>query len=107
MPTTPTSKFFGQQQRAVGNDKGGGGLFSQVPVTLKSRSSCDSTDSSSSGIDLLEAKSNYRIMVLGANKTGKTSIIVQFLYDKFTASHKETVADDMYRGKRKIMATHS
>ena len=62
--------------------------------------SCDSTDSSNSstGNDLAMAKSNYRILVLGAKRVGKTSIIRQFLYDKFSLSYKETV-DDMYRGE--------
>ena len=64
--------------------------------------SCDSTDSSSSGIELSDAKSNYRIMVLGAGRTGKTSIIRQFLYDKFSQVHQETLADDMYRGTNNI-----
>ena len=48
--------------------------------------------------DLLAAKPNYRIMVLGAKKTGKTSIIQQFLYDKFSSNYRETI-DDMYRGE--------
>ena len=48
--------------------------------------------------DLLAAKPNYRIMVLGAKKTGKTSIIQQFLYDKFSSNYNETI-DDMYRGE--------
>ncbi len=66
--------------------------------------SCTSTDGSSSNSssgnanDLAAAKSNYRILVLGACRTGKTSIIRQFLYDQFSPSYKETV-DDMYRGE--------
>ena len=47
----------------------------------------DNSTGSSSGTDKSElslAKSNYRIMLLGANKSGKTSIVKQFLYDKFT-----------------------
>ena len=46
----------------------------------------------------LNGKTNYRIMVLGAPKTGKTSIVRQFLYDQFNEKHKETM-DDMYRGE--------
>ncbi len=46
----------------------------------------------------LSAKSNYRILVLGASATGKTQIINQFLYDKFATKHMETM-DDMYRGE--------
>ena len=102
MPTTPTSKFFGHK----GSQLVGGGGPAAAVVTLKSLNnrSCDSTDSSSSGIELIDAKSNYRIMVLGANRTGKTSIIKQFLYDKFNPKHKETVADDMYRGEKNFMS---
>ena len=48
-------------------------------------------------LDLTE-KSSYRIMVLGATATGKTSIVRQFLYDQFTTKHVETM-DDMYRGE--------
>ena len=61
----------------------------------------ENSNESSSGTDngaLRSAKSNYRIMILGANKSGKTSIIQQFLYDKFSDTHKETM-DDMYRGE--------
>ena len=61
----------------------------------------DNSTGSSSGTDKSElslAKSNYRIMLLGANKSGKTSIVKQFLYDKFTDRYKETM-DDMYRGE--------
>ena len=44
------------------------------------------------------AKSIYRVMVLGAPKTGKTSIIQQFLYDQFSSKYEKTI-DDMYRGE--------
>ena len=37
-------------------------------------------------------------MLLGENKSGKTSIVKQFLYDKFSERYKETM-DDMYRGE--------
>ena len=46
----------------------------------------------------LSIKNNYRILILGASETGKTSIVRQFLYDQFTPRHKETM-DDMYRGE--------
>ena len=50
------------------------------------------------GIHELPTKSTYRILVLGASKTGKTSIVRQFLYDQFSPAHTETM-DDMYRGE--------
>ena len=37
-------------------------------------------------------------MVLGTSKTGKTSIIQQFLYDQFSSKYEQTI-DDMYRGE--------
>ena len=46
----------------------------------------------------LTMKNNYRILVLGACGTGKTSIVRQFLYDQFNPKHLETM-DDMYRGE--------
>ena len=49
-------------------------------------------------LNALPTKSIYRIMVLGASKTGKTSIIQQFLYDQFSSKHEQTI-DDMYRGE--------
>ena len=61
----------------------------------------DNSTGSSSGTDKSElslAKSNYRIMLLGANRSGKTSIVKQFLYDKFSERYRETM-DDMYRGE--------
>ena len=61
----------------------------------------DNSTGSSSGTEnneLSVPKSNYRIILLGAKKCGKTSIVQQFLYDKFSDGYKETM-DDMYRGE--------
>ena len=75
----------------------------RLPSLNRSCESTDSSTNSSSGAssDLSAGKSNYRIMLLGAKKTGKTSIIRQFLYDKFNPQYRETV-DDMYRGEFEI-----
>lgn len=70
----------------------------RLPSLNRSAESTDSSNSSSNTSELSAGKSNYRIMLLGATKSGKTSIVRQFLYDKFTAGYKETV-DDMYRGE--------
>ena len=56
------------------------------------------------GIHELPTKSTYRILVLGASKTGKTSIVRQFLYDQFSPAHTETM-DDMYRGEFEVKHT--
>ncbi len=112
----------GQQQQQQGNrsqESGGDQMASGQQQHHRSRissvaSRCGSIDSSNSGSNnssggsggehggsggLPAAKSNYRIMFLGACKTGKTSIIRQFLYDKYTSTYKATAVEDMYRGE--------
>ena len=68
--------------------------------------SCDSTDSSNSSSnasgELSAGKSNYRIVILGACNSGKTSVVQQFLYDKFSENYKPTACDNMYRGEFEI-----
>ena len=46
-------------------------------------------------------KTSYRVVVMGANKVGKTAIISQFLYDQFKPEYKATV-EEMYRGQFKV-----
>ena len=41
-------------------------------------------------------KDRYRVVVMGAAEVGKTSIITQFLFDKFVAKYKATV-EDLYK----------
>ena len=76
-------------------------------------SNYESVDSSNSGGstsgagsncngELPAAKSNYRILILGACGVGKTSIVRQFLYDKFSPKYKATACEDMYRGEFEI-----
>lgn len=82
-------------------------LMCRRPRLASLNRSSESTDSSNSsrssrdGANLADAKNNYRILVLGASKTGKTSIVRQFLYDKFSTVYTETM-DDMYRGEFEI-----
>jgi len=38
-------------------------------------------------------KQNYRVVVLGSAGTGKSSIISQFLHNRFSESHKETIEE--------------
>ncbi|XP_068082216.1 GTP-binding protein Rhes-like [Anabrus simplex] len=38
-------------------------------------------------------KENHRVVVMGAARVGKSSIISQFLYDKFLARYRETVEE--------------
>jgi GTPase SAR1 family protein len=44
---------------------------------------------------------HYRIAVLGAVGVGKSSIISQFLYDRFNSEYKETV-EELHRGQYNI-----
>ena len=60
-----------------------------------------SVDSTSSEGFLSRGRSNYRLLVMGANRVGKTSIISQFLYDQFNSWYKPTV-EEMYRGEFEI-----
>ncbi|CAC5402363.1 GTP-binding protein Rhes,GTP-binding protein drn-1,GTP-binding protein Di-Ras2 [Mytilus coruscus] len=48
-----------------------------------------------------EKEVHYRIAVLGAAEVGKSSIISQFLYDRFNSEYKETV-EELYRGQYNI-----
>ena len=43
-------------------------------------------------------QASYRILVLGSNCVGKTSIITQLLYDRVTVDHTQTL-QEMYRGE--------
>ena len=85
---------------------GGGGRRPRLS-TSSLHSNYESIDSSNSGshsahVGLPEAKSNYRILFLGACGVGKTSIVRQFLYDKFSPKGKPTACEDMYRGEFEI-----
>ena len=58
--------------------------------------------SGSDGGGLLTAtKTSYRVLVMGASRVGKTSIISQFLYDQFQSRYKATV-EEMYRGEFEV-----
>lgn len=69
---------------------------------LRSRGSIstDSKDSFDSSLD----RGTYRVVVLGGQRTGKTAIISQFLYDQYNTAYKETV-EEMYRGEFEIDGT--
>ena len=43
-----------------------------------------------------EIKTEYKVLILGAAGTGKTSLICQLLYDSFPDDHVQTV-EEMYR----------
>ncbi|XP_023209611.1 ras-related protein Rap-1b-like protein [Centruroides sculpturatus] len=43
-----------------------------------------------------QIRGQYRLVIMGAAKVGKTSIVKRFLYDEFNSEHKPTV-EDVYR----------
>ncbi|XP_060551070.1 ras-related protein Rap-2a-like [Ruditapes philippinarum] len=45
--------------------------------------------------------SNYRVVVMGTAGVGKSSIISQFMHNKFTETHKETV-EELHRHRMKF-----
>ena len=77
-------------------------LHSNYESIDSSHSGSTSVGSNCNGEQLPAAKSNYRILVLGACGVGKTSIVRQFLYDKFSPKYKATACEDMYRGEFEI-----
>ena len=85
-----------------------GGGRSRLSSLHSNYESIDSSNSGSTSVgsncngELPAAKSNYRILVLGACGVGKTSIVRQFLYDKFSPKYKATACEDMYRGEFEI-----
>lgn len=54
----------------------------------------------SSGVGAALMKDKRRVVVMGGARVGKSSIISQFLHDKFSPGYKETV-EDLYTGKYK------
>lgn len=46
-------------------------------------------------------KEEHRIVVMGSAKVGKSSIISQFLYDKFLSRYRETV-EELHRGEYEL-----
>ncbi|XP_045211118.2 ras-related protein Rap-2a-like [Mercenaria mercenaria] len=51
--------------------------------------------------DHTRGSSNYRVVVMGTAGVGKSSIISQFMHNKFPETHKETV-DELHRHKMKF-----
>lgn len=48
-------------------------------------------------INMADQDTRYRLVLLGASRTGKSSIIHMFLNGKFLETYKETVEDLHYR----------
>ncbi|KAG8311463.1 hypothetical protein J6590_043379 [Homalodisca vitripennis] len=59
------------------------------------------TESSSSGASCGGSKEHHRVVVMGAARVGKSSIISQFLYDRFLSRYRETV-EELHRGEYEL-----
>ncbi|XP_023340713.1 GTP-binding protein Rhes [Eurytemora carolleeae] len=77
-----------------------GSIFEELGKVIRGRQSRNSVDSGASSCSEPRS-SSYRIVILGSPRSGKTSIISQFLYDTFPTSYRETV-EEMYRGEFEI-----
>lgn len=77
----------GQQQQRIRLSSMGG------------ESTCSTSSSGGSGSTIMKIR--RRIVMMGAARVGKTSIIKQFLYDQFPDRYKETI-EELHRGKSNI-----
>nr|CAD7428956.1 unnamed protein product [Timema monikensis] len=60
------------------------------------------TDASSGGGHSgVSQKEQHRVVVMGAARVGKSSIISQFLYDKFNPRYRETI-EELHRGEYEL-----
>lgn len=64
--------------------------------SMGGESTCSNSSSGGSGSTI--TKIRRRIVMMGAARVGKTSIIKQFLYDQFPDRYKETI-EELHRGK--------
>ena len=55
--------------------------------------SIDSGGSDIGGLGGHHHKTRYRVLVMGKERVGKTSIISQFLYDQFSTKYKVRICD--------------
>ncbi|PSN33182.1 hypothetical protein C0J52_27391 [Blattella germanica] len=64
--------------------------------------STSSSSGSQSGSGVTERqKQKHRVVVMGSARVGKSSIISQFLYDKFSPRYRETV-EELHRGEYEL-----
>jgi len=73
-------------------------MTSPIPVTPLSTFKRCTAESISKLRPFLKRKTSYTVMILGASMVGKTSIVRQFLYDKFSSSYTPTL-EEMYEGE--------
>lgn len=68
-----------------------------------SQSSRPSTTSTSSALTTGSTimKEKHRVVVMGSARTGKSQIISQFLYDKYTTRYRQTI-EELHRGEYEL-----
>lgn len=69
----------------------------RIPSLVSSRSPRGSNDSE----PMTPKKERHRVAMMGAARVGKSSIISQFLYEKYLSRYKQTV-EDMHRGEYEL-----
>lgn len=69
--------------------------------SMGGESTCSNSSSGGSGSGSTTMKIRRRVVMMGAARVGKTSIIKQFLYDQFPDRYKETI-EELHRGERII-----
>ncbi|XP_065082732.1 ras-related protein Rap-2b-like [Ochlerotatus camptorhynchus] len=69
----------------------------RIPSLVSSRSSRGSNDCE----PIAPKKERHRVAMMGAARVGKSSIISQFLYEKYLSRYKQTV-EDMHRGEYEL-----
>ncbi|CRK96203.1 CLUMA_CG009631, isoform A [Clunio marinus] len=72
-----------------------------VTLTQASRPSTTSASGAFAGGGNNVLKEKHRVVVMGAAFVGKTQIIQQFLYDKFTNRYRETI-EQLHRGEYEL-----
>ncbi|CAI6361481.1 unnamed protein product [Macrosiphum euphorbiae] len=65
--------------------------------SMGGESTCSNSSSGGSGSGSTTMKIRRRVVMMGAARVGKTSIIKQFLYDQFPDRYKETI-EELHRG---------
>lgn len=66
--------------------------------SMGGESTCSNSSSGGSGSGSTTMKIRRRVVMMGAARVGKTSIIKQFLYDQFPDRYKETI-EELHRGE--------
>lgn len=77
-----------------------------VTLTQASRPSTTSASAEFAGGINTVTKEKHRVVVMGAAFVGKTQIISQFLYDKFSNRYRQTI-EELHRGEYELPDTSS